>query len=434
MIAIAEPVGVPYEQDFILTAYYSPIVDQCCYVKGGVEADKYLNGEGIRGADGTKVYPGMLAAPPSFAFGTRINLPGLGVMTVHDRGGAIQVQGKSARLDVWAGYGEEGLARALAFGVKHIHGTVYPVNGEKPVERFTFATLPAPFERLKPFLVADAGLLDVSPEVGDRSLSVMLLQEKLKELGLYQGNPNGRFGVETEEALRRFNQDYGLGSDGTHITKKTAAYLTVATGLKKQKSSPVAFISKTSKKSDVQTAQRLLRFLGLYKGRTDGQYDETLYKAILTYQQNQKLVMDETSPGAGSIGPKTKNKLIAEWKKRLVAMDADKLLLKKQVTDALATKGELISAFMSQGQSGESVRAAQVLLAQQGFFPKEKVNGTYGDLTKDSVVAYQLARGLIKSKADAGAGTVGPATLKQMRSEQINAAYKLVRAEGLQAM
>lgn len=434
MIAIAEPIGVPYEQDFILTAYYSPLVDQCCYVKGGVEADKYLNGQGIAGADGTKVYPGMLAAPPSFAFGTRINLPGLGVMTVHDRGGAIQVQGNAVRLDVWAGHGEEGLARALAFGVKRIRGTVYPVNGEKPAENFSLSILPAPFEKLKPFLVADAGLIDVSTKAGDKSLSVMLLQQKLKELGIFTGSPTGFFGPDTENALKKFNEEYGLGTDGKTITKKTAAYLTVASGLKKSKSSPVEFISRTSKKSDIQMAQRLLRFLSLYKGRTDGVYDDQLFAAILKYQQNQKLVMDGTSAGAGKIGPKTKSRLVSDWKKKIVAMDAEKLLLKKKVTDTLATKGDLIDAFMAKGQSGDGVRAAQLLLAQQGFFPKEKVNGNFGDLTKESVMKYQLARGLIVSKSDAGAGTVGPATLKQMRSEQIDVAFKLVRAEGLKAM
>jgi 3D (Asp-Asp-Asp) domain-containing protein len=136
MMAVAADtsVAVPHEQDFILTAYYSPLPNQCCYIKGSEDADKLLNGNGLKGADGTAVYPGMLAGPPSYAFGTRIVLPGLGTMTVHDRGGAIQVLDQADRLDVWAGFGEEGLARALAFGVKHIHGTVYPPSAAQPDE------------------------------------------------------------------------------------------------------------------------------------------------------------------------------------------------------------------------------------------------------------------------------------------------------------
>ncbi|MDO8468347.1 MAG: 3D domain-containing protein [Candidatus Peribacter sp.] len=123
---------LPREQDFILTAYYSPLPGQCCYVKGGYRADKVLNGEGTNGADGTEVYPGMIAAPSSYAFGTVVALPGIGRFAVHDRGGAIVELDGAHRLDIWVGYGEEGLARALAFGVRRVRGTVYEVGGFQP--------------------------------------------------------------------------------------------------------------------------------------------------------------------------------------------------------------------------------------------------------------------------------------------------------------
>src|SRR3989338_11176543 len=129
LIAPPGVAGVPAieEREFVITAYYSPLPDQCCYVRGTYAADTLLNGKGIAGADGTAVYPGMIAAPKSYVFGTRVELPGIGVGTVHDRGGAINVlESGSHRLDLWMGYGEEGLARALAFGVQRLKGTVYP--------------------------------------------------------------------------------------------------------------------------------------------------------------------------------------------------------------------------------------------------------------------------------------------------------------------
>src|SRR5688572_25464870 len=70
--AVAQEAVAPQEIDFVLTAYYSPLPGQCCYVKGGLVADKVLNGNGTHGADGTSVYAGMLAAPPSYAFGTKV--------------------------------------------------------------------------------------------------------------------------------------------------------------------------------------------------------------------------------------------------------------------------------------------------------------------------------------------------------------------------
>ena len=173
--------AMPYEQEFVLTAYYSPLPGQCCYVRGGYEADKILNGEGHTAADGTAVYPGMLAAPQSYAFGTRVKLPRLGTLTVHDRGGAIQVLHSGAhRLDVWVGSGEEGLARALAFGVQHIRGTVYPLGSRQPENDFDLARLRAPMERLSPFGVQTENLLALSPKLGDRNLSSAILQDHLR--------------------------------------------------------------------------------------------------------------------------------------------------------------------------------------------------------------------------------------------------------------
>ena len=94
------------EQKFVITAYYSPLPRQCCYVTGGYESDIRLNGQGLVSADGTAVYPGMAAAPPSYTFGTRIALPGLGVFHVHDRGQAIvEKPSGEHRLDLWVGVG-----------------------------------------------------------------------------------------------------------------------------------------------------------------------------------------------------------------------------------------------------------------------------------------------------------------------------------------
>ena len=47
---------------FRITGYYSPLPNQSKYVRGSYEADVRLNGRGTNGADGTEVYPGMLAS------------------------------------------------------------------------------------------------------------------------------------------------------------------------------------------------------------------------------------------------------------------------------------------------------------------------------------------------------------------------------------
>lgn len=62
------------KRKFIVTAYYSPLPDQSFYLKGSYEADIRLNGNGTHGASGKEVYPGMLAGPKTYAFGTQVYL------------------------------------------------------------------------------------------------------------------------------------------------------------------------------------------------------------------------------------------------------------------------------------------------------------------------------------------------------------------------
>jgi hypothetical protein len=51
----------PHKQQFVITAYYSPVPNQCCYFRGNYDEEIAFNGKGTNGADGTPVYPGMIA-------------------------------------------------------------------------------------------------------------------------------------------------------------------------------------------------------------------------------------------------------------------------------------------------------------------------------------------------------------------------------------
>lgn len=418
-----------FERDFVITAYYSPVADQCCYVRGSMRADKALNGEGVRGADGTGVYPGMIAAPPNYAFGTRIVLPGLGAMTVHDRGGAIDAGDHADRLDIWVGYGEEGLARALAFGVRHVRGTVYPIGTSAPRERFALGTLASPAERLKPFLVLDHGLLDARPALHQKGLSVMLLQNALRDIGYFDHATTGLFEAATQKGLAAFQRDMKLTGTADRLTERSAAFLAAAVNEKHSPTS-IPIVGPGSNSSSIATAQRLLRFLGVYRGRTDGEYDAALQKAILQFQQRQGLVGDATSPGAGRIGPLTRQKLFSAWRRALIAQRAGNLLLLRRVAEVLARSGRFPDTFLASGMTGPAVRSYQAVLAARGLFPADKINGVFGPLTAQVTVDYQKAAGIIRTAADENAGRVGPQTLRQLRRDEQEKMYKLVRGFG----
>lgn len=427
--------GQPYEQDFVLTAYYSPLPDQCCYVMGSYEADKVMNGEGVTGTDGTPVYEGMLAAPKSYRFGTRVVLPGLGTMTVHDRGGAIvELPNGAHRLDVWAGYGEEGLARALAFGVKRIRGTVYPLGSVQPGESFTVASLPAPLAILTPYITPRITLLSLAPAEGSHGPSVKMLQEHLRDSGYFSGAVTGFFGPETKAGLEAFIADYELGESAEELTERTAAYL-IAAAKRSPLSDPFqTFIGPTSSPQAIREAQRILRFLGYYRGRTNGVYDDRLFAAILAFQQEQGLVGGAQSPGAGRIGPVTRTKAISLWRRALVARRAETLLTFKRIEEMVAKSGDVPARFLEQGDKGPSVKALQKLLVAKGLFPRDRVSGLFGPVTRDAVRKYQLQTGLIESEKSKGAGVVGPATLMTLKRERVQELYRLVRAEGWEAL
>lgn len=424
-----------YHQDFLITGYYSPEEGQCCYVKGGVDADKILNGQGHTAADGTAVYAGMIAAPPSYAFGTRIVLEGIGVFTVHDRGGAIQELADGVhRLDIWTGKGEEGLARALAVGLTSARGRVYPPGSRMPEQEFVFDGMPAPVKRLEEYLVHGRDLMALKAQLGDRGLSVAMLQDFLRETGYFPKSSTGFYGPETQEALAAFMRDHQLGETDTELTSRTAAHL-LAAARRKDVAQPIsAYVDPNSNRKEVLEAQRILRFLGYYKGRTTGVYTDELFASILKFQQNHQLVGDRSSPGAGRIGPLTMKSLKATWNRHLVQKRAQRYLARGRVRETLAQRGKLPDAFLSEGYSGKQVDLLQQLMADRGYFPRKEANGYFGPLTKQSVARYQVDRGIIASKTDRAAGVVGPSTLTTLREEELRKGIRIVRGQGWKAL
>lgn len=423
----------PREQQFVLTGYYSPLEGQCCYVKGGVKADRILNGEGHTAADGTPVYPGLIAAPGTYAFGTVVELPGYGVFKVHDRGGAIQEwdNGKH-RLDLWVGFGEEGLARALQLGLKEVKGTIYPPGGWQPEVSFNFDTIAAPVYQLERFQV-HSSLLAVTPAKEDSGLSVSMLQERLQTLGYLDQAPTGYFGPKTEEALAQFLTDFRIDQPSTHLTTVTAAHLLAAT-VRKEALLPLdAHVNDGAAEQDIIDAQRILSSIGYYHGRKDGKYD-SVREAILKFQQDEYLVGTAADPGAGQIGPITKRSLQAAWNRKLVSTLARKYLGYAQAHQTVRERGKTIESFAQEGSFGTNVLNLQYFLASKGYFAAEEANGNFGSMTKQAVIQYQIDHKLISSSNSEGAGVVGPKTLAFITQELGRNYYATMRSFGLNAL
>lgn len=325
-----------YVDTFIISAYYSPVPGQEKYVTGSYEGDIYLNGGGVQGADGTPVYPGMIAAPKSYAFGTKMNIPGVGIVAVHDRGGAIVEAGVKGhehdRLDIWMGYGDKGLTRALNWGKRTVQCIVYGVTdnvqesiyleGYSEAEKFFQNTILAPVT-----FPADI-------YYGTEGDDVKKMQGYLKEWGYLDTEANGFYGDETANAVFLFQLDnnivngadeLGAGHFGLNtrrmfdtfisrgfdqnevILKRGSRLMEKYTDLKDEKSSFSTSLDLGAKGSDVSALQEELAKLGFLRIDPTGYYGEVTQHAVFKFQQSKGLVASSSDSGAGYFGPATRD-------------------------------------------------------------------------------------------------------------------------------
>ena len=303
-------------QLFLVSAYYSPLPNQEAYVRGSYENDIALNGKGIAGADGTAVYVGMLAAPASYPFGTKIFLPGLGVGTVHDRGGAILELGEVHRIDVWMGYGDEGRIRALSWGMRTVEGKIYTkeeeINESIAFENFsTHPSIDSPH-------LSSLTLVNQSLSIGKKGKEIKKLQEALSELGIYSDEPSGIFDKKTENAVFTFQKNVKIvnkkSDEGAGIFgPKTKVAIVKAIIVKQEKAKiltnilfPIG-IKKGEEGREVARLQIFLADLGFFQGTITGIFGPITEKAVISFQLSNQIISSEKEEGAGFIGPKTQN-------------------------------------------------------------------------------------------------------------------------------
>lgn len=273
----------PYTKTFTISAYYSPLPCQDRYVTGSYRGDIRLNGNGTNGADGTEVYPGMIAAPKSYNFGTKMYIPGVGIVAVHDRGGAIVEHsgdnGVYDRLDIWMGFGDVGLRRALNWGKRNVDVTVYGLNDgiAEEIELSGYSES----ERVAPECDWDeeSGTYE---SVGG-PVESPVFEEKIDDNDL----------EEFEEILRGLNED---------LAAKVMNSVTLSREVK-------SYMSLGDSGAGVSALQEELKKINFYMADVTGVYDELTQHAVFKFQQSQGIVASSGDHGAGVFGPMTSSRL-----------------------------------------------------------------------------------------------------------------------------
>ncbi len=326
---------VAQKKTFTITGYYSPLPDQEYFLTGSYESEIRLNGRGTNGADGTPVFPGMIAAPKTMAFGTKICIPQFGCGEVHDRGGAIVNQGERAlakhdRLDLWLGYGDEGLRRALAWGVRHLDCEMYDVDA--PVNVSVNFDVPMPLAGI--IALPNRQTFANNLWKGVENEDVKKLQEVLAKMSFYDGEMNGKYDEFVAEAVFNFQKkyfilqswdEYGAGVFGPKTRKEMENVLFHYETQEKIREMWESFhfennITRGQRNADVLKLQQMLVKTEYMDVLPTGFFGPKTQDALISFQIDHGIIEDKTSVGAGKVGDATReilNQLLTENKERI---------------------------------------------------------------------------------------------------------------------
>lgn len=246
---------------------------------------------------------------------------------------------------------------------------------------------------------------------GDRSEDARKVQERLKELGYYQGELDGSFGSGSVAALKAFQKNNGLEADGVCGIKTRAILFaphpvyatptaTPAPGSEEEDTSDTTtsgypeiteencvLIMAGSRGDMVLQLQKRLQELGYYSSRLDGVCLSDDITAIRNFQ--------------GANGLKVDGKAGYNTQKLLYSADAVR-------GNAVITT----SVTLRYGSEGPEVTNLQNRLIALGYLTGA-ADGKFGRDTRAALIAFQKANGLVRD------GVAGAKTLAALQSSTV---------------
>ena len=239
-------------------------------------------------------------------------------------------------------------------------------------------------------------------ERGSKGAQVVKLQTRLKELGYYTGEIDGKYGPQTAIAVSKYQQDNKLKVDGKVGTQTLVSlqlgWNDAPVTLPDDPVVPEVFtdtampsqMSSGSKGNCVIKLQQALQAEGLYTDTVDGYYGDSTKIAVMEYQDKYNKAYEAAHPGEK--GPLPVNG---------VATTATLIALGLKPSASPSTSKLTI------GSTGDMVETVQQKLKDGGYYTGD-VNGIFDSATEKAVKAFQKASGL---KQD---GIVGSATWKAL--------------------
>ena len=149
--------------------------------------------------------------------------------------------------------------------------------------------------------------------------------------------------------------------------------------------------------------QNILISINYLRIQPTGYYGPLTTHAVYKFQQRVGIVSDRTDSGAGIVGPKTRTALNKFLDNR------------NSVTSQYASNATDVAIYefeeeMSLGNRGKDVKMLQAFLREQGYFKGSLITEYYGEVTKNSLIAYQEDNNIEPT------GSLDSATIKLLRS------------------
>ena len=188
---------------------------------------------------------------------------------------------------------------------------------------------------------------------GKTGAAVTRLQQRLRQLGYLNANPNGNFGPMTRDAVIRFQRNYRIAANGI-VNRQTWNTLLGY--------SPTPARSSLSTQQ-VRELQVRLRQLGYFKTNPTGNIGPITRKAVIQYQRNYRLPVNGIA-------------------------NAQVLESVRRTSTGGYTTQQPGRNYLTVGDQGDNVRLVQERLLQLGF-SNTNPDGFFNDYTRESVIAFQ---------------------------------------------
>lgn len=233
----------------------------------------------------------------------------------------------------------------------------------------------------------------IAYERGQQNSEIRSIQERLQELGYFNGPLTGYYGSITEDAVIRFQRDNGLSVTGT-IDADTLAAMerllrpTQAFGIVTPVGTDNRILRLNDRGLEVSVLQQQLQSLAYLQRQPTGVFDRETQNAVLNFQRDFGITL------TGEVGSTTRSFL-----ERQVARSVPTTQPFRPVTPTPTPT----ASGLKRGDRGIAVKTLQERLIVAGY-PIGTADGTFGSLTEEALKLFQSSYGLVPN------GVVGTET------------------------